>query len=1179
MLNDWSNFIVLGQLAAVLNPICQGLIAPWNLHILSEMGRGLIDYALVWVVFQVMQRRPGLINPKVGGCLSLWLVMAGSLHLWTIWAQPAAGIDWIAIGTALEALTAGLIIRELLAAFPKILNQPIRDRPEIIHGEMAPEIPEDKRVELTLQESETCFRTLCESMPCVAVQGYDHQRRVIFWNSASEALYGYSQAEALGQTVEDLIIPPSLRDWAIATINAWMQGGDAIPAGEMTVCRKDGSLLQVFASHQQLTDAQGQPAMYCMDIDLSDRQQAKLAQQRLTNILEATADLVAMLDDQGQVSYLNPAGRRLLGLTPEDDLSNLPLSPFLLPVAIPSALEQGTWQGELAFFTPQGDRRAISVALIAHRTPDGQLDYLSLIARDISPQKQVEKDLQENQKFLRLVIDNIPQSLFWKDRDSRFLGGNRQFVKDAGVSSIQEILGKTDYDFAWCEQAPLYQADDRFVMQSNQPKLNIEEPITKSSGIKGWLRTNKIPLHDIQGNVVGVLVTYEDISERKQAELTLQNLVSGTACVTGKDFFPVLVRHLSLALAVRYAVVLERVEDQLISLALYGNGTLQPNLSLSFAEASCCRLSMEQGQYQCFEQVQQVFPELGLFKQLGAESYLGIALKDATGQSIGNLCIIHDRPLKPSAHTEAILQIFAARAAAELERKRALEALRQLNVELEDRIHQRTIELAQINHQLQAEISDRIQAEKALRESEEKFRQLAENIGSVFWMVDLERPKDIYYVSSSYERIWGRPCQTVYQQPRSWFSSIHLEDQLRIAKAGAMEKQIRGEYDEEYRIVRPDGEIRWIRDRAFPITNRQGKVYRLAGIAEDITQRKQAEIEIIRNQDLREAIFNESADAIFLVDPETLLTIDCNRRAVEMFEANCKEDLLGIEGRMLQRDSFGDEELSAINQEIHAQAMWSRELEYRTFQGKIFWGNLAVKRISVAGRTLNLTRVTDISDRQEAEQKIRSSLQEKEVLLKEIHHRVKNNLYIISSLLKLQTRCLTDAKALEIFKDSQNRVHSMALIHEKLYQSKDLANINFAEYVQNLATDVFRSYGTNPRSIQLQIDVSDTLFSVDIAIPCGLIINELLSNSLKYAFNGQDSGYILIQFQQNSQQDYLLMIKDNGIGFPPDLDFQQTPSLGLRLVCNLTEQLEGTITLIRDQGTCFCLTFPRHHRG
>lgn len=216
----------------------------------------------------------------------------------------------------------------------------------------------------------------------------------------------------------------------------------------------------------------------------------------------------------------------------------------------------------------------------------------------------------------------------------------------------------------------------------------------------------------------------------------------------------------------------------------------------------------------------------------------------------------------------------------------------------------------------------------------------------------------------------------------------------------------------------------------------------------------------------------------------------------------------------------------------------------------------------------------ELAERKRAEEQLKASLKEKEVLLKEIHHRVKNNLQIISSLLKLQSAYTKEEQVLGMFKDSQNRIRSMALIHEKLYQSKDLSRIDFAEYIRDLAGNLLRSYKASSQAITLKTNVNDINLNIDTAIPCGLIINELISNSLKHAFPTPSTDKeICINIYSSGNHQFILNLSDNGIGFPKDLDFRNTESLGLELVCTLTEQLDGTIELDSSKGTSFNITF------
>lgn len=209
-----------------------------------------------------------------------------------------------------------------------------------------------------------------------------------------------------------------------------------------------------------------------------------------------------------------------------------------------------------------------------------------------------------------------------------------------------------------------------------------------------------------------------------------------------------------------------------------------------------------------------------------------------------------------------------------------------------------------------------------------------------------------------------------------------------------------------------------------------------------------------------------------------------------------------------------------------------------------------------------------------ANQHLSRALDEKTILLKEVHHRVKNNLQVISSLLNLQSGYITDPAALQVFTESRNRVRSMALIHEKLYKSDNLSHIDFEEYIGAVSGDLLATFAGSGRGIQITLEVDRVMLPVDSAVPCGLIVNELVTNCFKYAFQHGDRGEIRIAMKRLNGTELRLSVSDNGIGFPKDLDFRNTESLGMQLVTTLSEQLKGTVVLKNDGGTTFEISFP-----
>ena len=336
--------------------------------------------------------------------------------------------------------------------------------------------------------------------------------------------------------------------------------------------------------------------------------------------------------------------------------------------------------------------------------------------------------------------------------------------------------------------------------------------------------------------------------------------------------------------------------------------------------------------------------------------------------------------------------------------------------------------------------------------------------------------------------------------------------------------------------------------------------------------RKQYEIEHDRLALVRhfEYLHKYANDIIFLADGDHRI-VEANERASAVYGYG-PEELKGMHIQDLRPPQVRPEFQLTL-----AEAEKTGGLVYETVHqrkdGTLFPIEVSLRILDIEGVRFYQAIIRDISERKKAEEQILDALREKDVLLREIHHRVKNNMQVISSLLSLQSERFPDASVREAFRESQDRIKSMALVHEKLYQTKDLSRIDFSDYVKSLTSFLFRTYKTDETRIALKLDLDRTSLDINAAIPCGLILNELVLNALKHAFPGDRKGEITVGLHESEGGLIRLTVRDNGIGFPEGIDIAHTDTLGLQIISLLTEQLDGRIEVRRNGGTVFTLSF------
>lgn len=559
------------------------------------------------------------------------------------------------------------------------------------------------------------------------------------------------------------------------------------------------------------------------------------------------------------------------------------------------------------------------------------------------------------------------------------------------------------------------------------------------------------------------------------------------------------------------------------------------------------------------------------------QTYIGQAVK-CGDKFVGSLCVVFQQDVSPSAEDQKLMGIIAAAIGLEEERDQAQQSLQQYQGHLEELVAARTTALIKTNQRLQLEIAERKRTEQALQQSEQQYRLLAENVNDVIWTTDLNFR--FSYVSPSGEVLSG---YTAKETLNLTIDQILTESSLAIT-AEVLANELSLEYGAEpvdrtrsvileLEEICKDGTIIPVEVRAGFLRDEAGQPVGILGITRDITERKQAEAALRESEQKYRQLVQYAPAGIYEVDFVRQRFTSVNDVMVE-YTGYSREELLTMSPLDLLADESKVVFMQRLQQGLQGQSQ-PEDVEYKikAKNGQEYWALLNARWRYQDNRPVGATVVVhNITDRKLIEEQIKTSLHEKQVLLQEIHHRVKNNLQIISSLLSLQSAHVQAPEVQHTFLDSQHRIRSMALIHEKLYRSENLAQIDFADYIRDLAAYLWQAHRATERGIGLNVRTEDILIKIDTAVPCGLILNELVSNALKHAFPQDRTGQIDIELKRENQS-LCLAVSDNGVGLAPNFELNQTGSLGLQLVSTLVSQLNGTLEQSSNHGTHYRITF------
>ncbi len=454
----------------------------------------------------------------------------------------------------------------------------------------------------------------------------------------------------------------------------------------------------------------------------------------------------------------------------------------------------------------------------------------------------------------------------------------------------------------------------------------------------------------------------------------------------------------------------------------------------------------------------------------------------------------------------------------------------------------------------------------SLRECEETYRLLVTNVED-YALIPLDKEGRISSWNIGAERIVGYGSEEVIGRH---FAVFYTEDDVAhgLPQRDLTAATADGTHESEGWRVRRDGSRFLARSILTALRTDDGSVRGYGQVLRDFSVREQLEERFRR-------VVEAAPSAMVMINAAGCIAM-VNLQAERTF-GYARSELLGQPVEILVPERFRKHHPGLrrhfFSEPLSRPMGAGRDLFALRKDGSEFAVEIGLNPIETEDGTMVLSAIVDISDRKIKEDRIQAALREKDVLLAEIHHRVKNNLQIVHSLLDLQSTRIDDPTVLEMMRETQNRIQSMALIHQTLYQSRDFSGVDFGHFLDNLAPILSASYGIDQNRIALSIDTVDVLLPLNVAIPCGLFVNELVTNSLKHAFPHDRCGEVRIRLEKDSADYVCLVISDDGIGIPETVDFENTTSLGLKLVTLLAQQVEGDLTVNRSNPTQFVLRF------
>jgi len=1041
------------------------------------------------------------------------------------------------------------------------------------------------RKERQARVADSRLREITDALPVVVYEA-DETGRITFVNATASDMSGYTKEELeAGMSIFQLIVPADLE--RARTASRRRMGGEDVGRVEYTGLRKDGRTFPVSALGVPKRRDGAVVGQRGILLDMTElkraEQKVRESARRIRELTESLSEVIFETDMVGNLTFVNRAGLKEFGYTKEQVEGGMTLYDFVPPdkheeirESIAQAVidEPSEWI-ELPGLRRDGSTFPVSVrasVIVREGVPVG----IRGIAVNVTEQKRADQKMEESERRIRELTDALPAVVYETDAIGRVTFANATAFDMFGYTKEELEAGISIFQLI----APADLERARAVFHRRLGGEDVGR--VEYTGLRKDGSTFPVSIRAVQmrrdGAIVGQRGIILDITERKRAEERVKERTH-----TIETLNRIITEGNRTSDVQSFAEAATKLACELMRFDIGG-------IYLIDMDSRYATLRYAQGP-----------PETA------RDAIEKISYRDAPYSAI----LIDGDPLFADDYATFLPRHapfgVASLASVPLYSQDAIIGALNVGSATRHTFSQAEKELLiAIGNEVGTVIA-KLQADEALKESERRIREITDALPVVVYEAD--ETGRITFANATAFDMFGYTKEEL-EAGMSIFQLITDADKERARTVFHR----RTSFDDvglmEYTGLRKDG-------RTFPVSalgapiRRDGAAVGVRGAAVDITERKRAEervkerthtIETLNriitegNRATQVQSFAKTVADLTLellhFDVGTIHLHDYDARRANLCYATGIPDIALEAIRNIPLDDMAYGRVLVEGKPLfvgghealrvpHAAELGVKSLavvplyRYDKRIGALTVGSFARHTFSQAEKEL-LNAISNevgvVIAKLQADELIRITLKEKETLLKEIHHRVKNNMQVISSLISLQAQQATELETVEMLKESQSRIRSMALIHEKLYRSGSLAEIDFGDYVDSIIDELLRMFNVAPGAITITTDVENVLFGVDTAIPCALIINELVSNSLKHAFPDGATGEVTITLHQINGT-YELTVADNGEGLPPNFDFRATDSLGMQLVTALVNQLDGTITLDRTKGTTFITTF------